>query len=120
MEFFSNPLHLTLLIIVLVLVFGASKIGDVGGALGKSIREFRKEAGKDEVPANRSQVQTPPATGYIPPAPPTYNQQTPSSYQPAQPLNQVPPVVGPGDYRPGGSAPVPPPTATVPPENPGR
>ena len=40
----ADPLHLTLLIIVIVLLFGVSKLGDVGGALGKSIREFKKES----------------------------------------------------------------------------
>lgn len=29
---------------VIVLIFGVSKVGDIGGALGKSVREFRKEA----------------------------------------------------------------------------
>ena len=30
--------------VVVVLIFGVGKLSDVGGALGKSIREFRKEA----------------------------------------------------------------------------
>ena len=38
-----------LLILVLALVvFGGSKLGGVGKALGKSIREFKKEVGSDQ------------------------------------------------------------------------
>jgi sec-independent protein translocase protein TatA len=32
---------------VIVLIFGVSKVGDIGGALGKSVREFRREAKND-------------------------------------------------------------------------
>jgi sec-independent protein translocase protein TatA len=72
MDFLANPLHLTLLIVVLVLLFGASKLGDVGGALGKSIREFKKEANLEDG-THRSAVPpaayTPPAQTVVPPAP---------------------------------------------------
>src|SRR5438067_1105001 len=73
MEFFSNPLHLMLLVVIVVLLFGASKLGDVGGALGKSIREFKKEASIDDRP--KAQV-PPPTSAYVPPAPPAYNAQS--------------------------------------------
>jgi sec-independent protein translocase protein TatA len=33
---------------VVVLIFGVGKMADVGGALGRSIREFRKEAAKQD------------------------------------------------------------------------
>jgi sec-independent protein translocase protein TatA len=87
MDFLANPLHLTLLIVVLVLLFGASKLGDVGGALGRSIREFKREASLgDDNNHNRTttttttttQVMTPPPPpAYVPPAtsqsaPPTH------------------------------------------------
>ena len=39
-----GPLELGIILIVVVLIFGASRLGDLGGALGKSIREFRREA----------------------------------------------------------------------------
>jgi sec-independent protein translocase protein TatA len=42
-----GPVELILIVVAIVLIFGASKIGDIGGALGKSIKEFRK-ASKDE------------------------------------------------------------------------
>src|SRR5438270_11217127 len=103
MEFFSNPLHLMLLVVIVVLLFGASKLGDVGGALGKSIREFKKEASVDD---GKSRPQVPPPTsGYVPPAPPTYNAQPQppteqpraTGYVPADPARQP---EFPPEYRP--------------------
>jgi len=40
--------ELLIILAVLVLVFGVSKIGDLGGALGKSVREFRKASKNDD------------------------------------------------------------------------
>ena len=34
--------ELIIILVIFVLVFGVGKLGDVGGALGKAIREFRK------------------------------------------------------------------------------
>jgi len=35
--------EIALIVLAVVLVFGVGKLSQVGGALGKSIREFRKE-----------------------------------------------------------------------------
>jgi sec-independent protein translocase protein TatA len=35
--------ELLIVLVVLALVFGVGKLADVGGALGRSIREFRRE-----------------------------------------------------------------------------
>jgi sec-independent protein translocase protein TatA len=40
--------ELLLIFGVVVLIFGVGKMADVGGALGRSIREFRKEAARPE------------------------------------------------------------------------
>jgi sec-independent protein translocase protein TatA len=45
----QGPELLIILVLALVL-FGAGKLGDVGGALGRSIREFRR-ASSDEDPS---------------------------------------------------------------------
>ena len=42
-----GPLELGLIVLVLILIFGATRLADVGGSLGKGIREFRKNV-KDE------------------------------------------------------------------------
>jgi TatA/E family protein of Tat protein translocase len=37
-----SPLHLILILIIALLILGPGKLPDVGAALGKSIKEFRK------------------------------------------------------------------------------
>ena len=37
-----GPLELTIILAIVVLLFGASRLGGIGGAVGQSIREFRK------------------------------------------------------------------------------
>lgn len=36
-----EPWHLVLILIIALVVFGPGKLGDVGGALGRGIREFK-------------------------------------------------------------------------------
>lgn len=49
---FGVPELLIILAIMLV-IFGAGKIPEIGGALGKSIRNFKKASeGKDEIEIN--------------------------------------------------------------------
>ena len=38
-----GPVELLILLVIAVLVFGVGRVGDLGGALGRSIREFRGE-----------------------------------------------------------------------------
>jgi len=46
---FGMPELIVILVIILV-VFGAGKLPEIGGALGKSIRNFKRAAdGKDEI-----------------------------------------------------------------------
>ena len=59
--------ELLIILVVLVLIFGVSKVGDLGGALGKSVREFRKSAKDDSTEPsstnNASASSTPQVTG---------------------------------------------------------
>lgn len=43
-----GPLELVIILLVLVMLFGASRLADIGGSLGKGIKEFRREVGSDE------------------------------------------------------------------------
>lgn len=55
---FGLPELLIILVIVL-LIFGAGKLPQIGGAIGKSIREFKKEKDSaDEKPGNKSVIQS--------------------------------------------------------------
>ena len=43
-----GPTELFLILVLALILFGAGKLSDVGGALGKSIREFRRSASDDD------------------------------------------------------------------------
>jgi len=57
-----GPLEIGLIVLVLLLVFGVSRVSDIGGALGRSIREFRREVreggkeGEPDKPEPRSEA----------------------------------------------------------------
>ncbi len=48
-----QPIHLVIILAIILIVFGAGKLPEVGGGLGKSITEFRrgvKDASVPDVP----------------------------------------------------------------------
>ena len=47
MPFGIGPLELVIVLVIVMLIFGVGKLSDIGGALGKSIREFRKSSMDD-------------------------------------------------------------------------
>ncbi|MFQ5880699.1 MAG: twin-arginine translocase TatA/TatE family subunit [Dehalococcoidia bacterium] len=50
-----GPLELVLILAVVIIIFGVGKLPDIGGAIGKGLREFRRE------------VKTPEETAQVPP-----------------------------------------------------
>jgi sec-independent protein translocase protein TatA len=38
-----GPFEIALIVLAILVVFGAGRLADIGGALGRSIREFRRE-----------------------------------------------------------------------------
>jgi sec-independent protein translocase protein TatA len=38
-----GPFELLIVLVIVVLIFGVGRLGELGGALGKTLREFRKE-----------------------------------------------------------------------------
>ena len=72
-----GPLEIGLIVLVLLLVFGVSRVSDIGGALGRSIREFRhevREGGKEEEsekpePRSEAKVESRSEEGKAPPPP---------------------------------------------------
>ena len=43
-----GPMELVIILLVLVMLFGATRLADLGGSLGKGIKEFRKEISSDD------------------------------------------------------------------------
>ena len=72
-----GPMEIAIIVAVLLLVFGVGKVADVGGALGRSIREFRREVregAKDEEeaksePRREAKVESRSEEGKAPPPP---------------------------------------------------
>lgn len=46
-----GPMELVLILVIVLVLFGASRIGDLGKGLGEGIRNFKKGLADDESPA---------------------------------------------------------------------
>lgn len=88
---FANPIHWIFAIAIFVLVFGPSKLGDIGGALGKSVKDFKSSVNDpDAKPAESGSAVT------------TTTREEPVSASAAAPSGPAPTESRPGlpDYRP--------------------
>ncbi len=98
-----GPLELVIILVIALIVLGPGRLPDVGAALGKSIREFRKassdlqEATKIDTsplpPEPAKQSQQPPATPAPPSAPAAPSAAPPAAESPAA----EPPTTGAAD-----------------------
>ena len=52
-----GPLEIALIVGAIVLIFGVGKLGEIGGALGKSIHDFRRERDKKDDDSQSSPAQ---------------------------------------------------------------
>jgi sec-independent protein translocase protein TatA len=43
-----QPMHLLLILVIVLVVFGAGKLSQVGGALGQSVKDFKETVGAGE------------------------------------------------------------------------
>ena len=43
-----SPSHLIILLVIVLIIFGPSKLGDVGGAIGKAVKDFKRAMADDE------------------------------------------------------------------------
>jgi sec-independent protein translocase protein TatA len=51
-----EPWHLVLILIIALVIFGPGKLGDVGGALGRGIREFKSSMTLEEGKENEAEA----------------------------------------------------------------
>jgi sec-independent protein translocase protein TatA len=89
----DNPLHIAFLVVILLLVFGARRLPEIGRSLGSGMREF-----KDSITGESKQQPTQPTLSQAPapPPPPASSQQaaeafgTPAPEQaPVEPTRQA-------------------------------
>jgi len=101
----DNPLHIAFLLIVLLLVFGAKRLPEIGRSVGSGMREFKDSISGQSPPTISQNVQQPQA-----PAQPVATQAPAAAPAPATPA----PVAAPAAQAPAPveSAPTPAPTPT--------
>jgi len=46
-----GPWELVIILLIVVVIFGAGRLAEIGGAVGKSVREFRSATHDDDKPA---------------------------------------------------------------------
>jgi sec-independent protein translocase protein TatA len=78
----DNPLHIAFLVVILLLVFGAKRLPEIGRSLGSGMREFKTSITGE---ASQSQQGLPPAGAQQQPAPPAQAPQPPAAQAPAPP-----------------------------------
>ena len=67
-----QPMHLLLILGIVLVVFGAGKLSQVGGALGQSVKEFKEAVDVDEAeqPAGDAPAEAGAEQGRLPAAAP--------------------------------------------------
>jgi sec-independent protein translocase protein TatA len=84
----DNPIHIAFLVVILLLVFGAKRLPEIGRSLGSGMREFKDSISGEAKPPALSTAAQQPA-----PAPPVVAQPVVQPVQPvAQPVQPVQPV----------------------------
>jgi sec-independent protein translocase protein TatA len=59
MPFNIGWVELTLILVIVTMLFGVGKLPEVFGAVGKGIKEFRKEAGTENKPTTPATTEQP-------------------------------------------------------------
>lgn len=49
-----QPMHLLIILVIVLIIFGPGKLPDLGNSLGKAIREFKKSINEPEKEANNN------------------------------------------------------------------
>jgi sec-independent protein translocase protein TatA len=84
----DNPLHIAFLVVILLLVFGARRLPEIGRSLGSGMREF-KQSITGETPSQQPALPPPPqqeqAPSQAPLAEPVPTQSAPTQPAPTQP-----------------------------------
>jgi sec-independent protein translocase protein TatA len=82
----DNPIHIAFLVVILLLVFGAKRLPEIGRSLGSGMREFKDSISGEAKPVLSATVQQPPVQQPQPPV--------------AQPAATPPPVAAPAPAEP--------------------
>jgi sec-independent protein translocase protein TatA len=50
-----RPLHLLIILVIVLVIFGAGKLPEIGEGLGKSIKSFKKALSGDDDPKSKEE-----------------------------------------------------------------
>jgi sec-independent protein translocase protein TatA len=84
----DNPLHIAFLVVILLLVFGAKRLPELGRSLGSGMREF-KQSVTGETTTQQPTLSTMQEVAPTPVATPAPVVQAPVASQPAEPHQHV-------------------------------
>ncbi len=83
----DNPLHIAFLVVILLLVFGAKRLPEIGKSLGSGMREFKDSvSGESKQPSITQTSQAPPPPQAPPVAAPA---QAPAPAEQANPFGSA-------------------------------
>lgn len=96
-----QPSHIIILLLVIILIFGASKLPDIASNIGKSLKVFKKEVKelRDDDDGNQADTSSYTATGGQPP------QGTKTPYPGGPAAGPTPPEQPPAGGQPTGQPP---------------
>ncbi len=64
----DNPIHIAFLVVILLLIFGAKRLPEIGRSLGSGMREFKDSvSGESKQPSLTQTSQAPPPPPQAPP-----------------------------------------------------
>jgi sec-independent protein translocase protein TatA len=88
----DNPLHIAFLVVILLLVFGARRLPEIGRSLGSGMREFKDSiTGESKQPSQPALTQAAPPQPVAAPPPPAAEQPAAQAFgTPAPEQAQVP------------------------------
>jgi sec-independent protein translocase protein TatA len=88
----DNPLHIAFLVVILLLIFGAKRLPEIGRSLGSGMREFKQsvtgESNSQQTALPAAQPPAQPPAAAVPVAQPV----TPPAAAPPAPAPPAPPV----------------------------
>ncbi|HEY2632743.1 MAG TPA: twin-arginine translocase TatA/TatE family subunit [Solirubrobacteraceae bacterium] len=75
----DNPLHIAFIVVLVLLVFGAKRLPEIGRSLGSGMREFKQAiTGENHTHSTANEQQQPTLPAAAPPPPPEPAQAPPS------------------------------------------
>jgi sec-independent protein translocase protein TatA len=81
----DNPLHIAFLLVLLLLVFGAKRLPEMGRSLGAGLRGFKETVSGENVHASLTPGQSAPPQAATTPAPTPATEATPRVGEPSVP-----------------------------------